>query len=72
MQTAQRLGAPFGSAVLGSVLNTTYRSQLEVTGLPAEVVTTVKERLRRAGRRAPGRLEAPGQLGARLLRVGPG
>lgn len=43
MQTAQRLGAPFGSAVLGSVLNTTYRSQLEVTGLPAEVVTTVKE-----------------------------
>lgn len=35
VQTVQRVGAPLGTAVLGSVLNSGYRNALEVSGLPA-------------------------------------
>jgi EmrB/QacA subfamily drug resistance transporter len=34
MQAANKLGGPFGSAVVGSVLATAYQSRLDLTGLP--------------------------------------
>lgn len=42
LQAMQKVGAPFGSAILGSVLNTVYQSSLDVAGLPAGVASTVK------------------------------
>jgi EmrB/QacA subfamily drug resistance transporter len=42
MQAISRLGAPFGSAILGSVLNATYQSQIQVAGLPDSVAAAVK------------------------------
>lgn len=35
LQAVNKLGGPFGSAILGSVLNATYQSRLPVAGLPA-------------------------------------
>ena len=34
MSALQKTGAPFGAAILGSVLNATYQAHLDVTGLP--------------------------------------
>lgn len=36
MQAVQKLGAPFGAAILGSVLNAGYQDRLQVPGLPAQ------------------------------------
>jgi DHA2 family multidrug resistance protein-like MFS transporter len=42
LQSLNRLGAPFGSAIFGSVLSATYQSQVHVAGLPADAATAVK------------------------------
>jgi MFS transporter, DHA2 family, multidrug resistance protein len=42
LQAMQKVGAPFGSAILGSVLNTVYQSGLDLAGLPAGVAATVR------------------------------
>ena len=42
MQAMQKVGAPFGSAILGSVLNTVYQSNLNLAGLPPAVASAVK------------------------------
>ena len=45
IQAMQKVGAPFGSAILGSVLVTVYRSQLTLTGLPPAVADAVRRSL---------------------------
>ena len=42
LQAMQKVGAPFGSAILGSVLNTVYQSNLNLAGLPTGLASTVK------------------------------
>jgi EmrB/QacA subfamily drug resistance transporter len=41
--TLRQVGGTFGVAVLGTVLNSIYRGNLEVTGLPPAVATTVRD-----------------------------
>src|SRR5919108_1802653 len=43
IQAMQKVGAPLGSAIFGSVLVTVYQSQLDVTGLPAAAAAAVKQ-----------------------------
>jgi MFS transporter, DHA2 family, multidrug resistance protein len=43
MQTVQKVGAPFAAAILGSVLNATYRGQLHLTGVPVRVADAVQD-----------------------------
>lgn len=38
MQAVQKLGGPFGAAILGSVLNSTYQGRLHAASLPAGAV----------------------------------
>ncbi|HSS62678.1 MAG TPA: MFS transporter [Candidatus Limnocylindrales bacterium] len=45
LQAMQKVGAPLGSAILGSVLVTVYRSQLTLTGLPHAAADAVKRSL---------------------------
>jgi Na+/melibiose symporter-like transporter len=45
MQAIQKVGAPFGAAILGSVLSSAYQAQLHLAGLPAAVAHVVKESL---------------------------
>jgi DHA2 family multidrug resistance protein-like MFS transporter len=45
IQAMQKVGAPFGSAILGSVLVTGYQSQLQLAGLPAAAAAAVKQSL---------------------------
>ncbi len=45
IQAMQKVGAPFGSAILGSVLVTVYRSQLTLTALPPELADAVRRSL---------------------------
>ncbi len=45
MQALQKLGGPFGSAILGSVLSSAYQAQLNLAGLPSRVANVVKESL---------------------------
>ncbi len=45
MQALQKVGGPFGAAILGSVLLSTYQAQLHLAGLPAAVANVVKESL---------------------------
>ncbi len=42
MQAVNKIGGPFGAAVLGSLLSSAYRSQLDLTGLPAAAAHQVK------------------------------
>ena len=42
LQAMQKVGAPFGSAILGSVLVTVYQANLNLAGLPTAVASTVK------------------------------
>jgi EmrB/QacA subfamily drug resistance transporter len=42
LQAMQKVGAPFGSAVLGSVLVTVYQSNLNLAGLPSALAATVR------------------------------
>src|SRR6266540_3143118 len=43
IQTVQRVGAPFGAAILGSVLNSGYRSRLDLAGLPASAAHAARD-----------------------------
>jgi MFS transporter, DHA2 family, multidrug resistance protein len=43
MQALQKLGGPFGAAILGSVLANVYRSGVDVTGLPAPAAAAVRD-----------------------------
>ncbi len=45
MQALQKVGAPFGAAILGSVLSAAYQAQLNLTGLPSAVANAVKTSL---------------------------
>ncbi|HEY5229479.1 MAG TPA: MFS transporter, partial [Galbitalea sp.] len=42
VQVIQKVGAPLGSAVLGSVLSATYQAQLRLTGVPASAASAAK------------------------------
>jgi hypothetical protein len=42
MQAVQKIGVPFGVAILGSILNTGYQSHLDLAGLPAAASQAVK------------------------------
>jgi EmrB/QacA subfamily drug resistance transporter len=42
LQTLKNVGAPFGAAVLGSVLASSYRSHLALPGLPGPAVSAVR------------------------------
>src|SRR6266511_10168 len=43
IQTVQRVGAPFGAAIMGSVLNSGYRSRLDLAGLPASAAHAARD-----------------------------
>jgi DHA2 family multidrug resistance protein-like MFS transporter len=43
MQAVQKVGSPLGSAILGSVLVTSYQSRLHLSGLPAGVASVVRQ-----------------------------
>ncbi|HLI07688.1 MAG TPA: DHA2 family efflux MFS transporter permease subunit [Ktedonobacteraceae bacterium] len=45
MQALQKVGAPFGAAILGSVLSTTYQGQLNLAGLAPVITGAVKASL---------------------------
>src|SRR5260370_1291237 len=45
LQAMQKVGAPLGSAILGSVLATVYRSQPDLTSLPASVADGARRSL---------------------------
>jgi MFS transporter, DHA2 family, multidrug resistance protein len=61
IQAMQKVGAPFGSAILGSVLVTGYQSHLP--GLPAAVAGTVRQSVF-AGVAVAERLHSPALLGS--------
>ncbi len=42
LQAMQKVGAPFGSAINGSILVTVYQANLNLAGLPAALAATVK------------------------------
>lgn len=42
LQAVVKLGPAFGASLLGSVLNTTYQAQLNLTGLPTQAADAVK------------------------------
>ena len=60
MQALQKVGAPFGAAILGSVLSSAYQAQLNLAGLPPVVASAVKTSLF-------GGLAVAQQLGSALL-----
>ena len=43
IQAMQKIGAPLGSAIFGSILVTVYQSALDVTGVPAGAVHAVRQ-----------------------------
>jgi MFS transporter, DHA2 family, multidrug resistance protein len=43
IQAVNKVGAPFAAAILGSVLNTTYRGQLDLAGVPAKVAAAMRD-----------------------------
>ncbi len=45
MQALQKVGAPFGAAILGSVLSSAYQTQLNLAGMPSVVANAVKTSL---------------------------
>lgn len=45
LQALQKVGAPFGAAILGSVLSAAYQAQLNLAGLPPTVTNAVKTSL---------------------------
>jgi DHA2 family multidrug resistance protein-like MFS transporter len=61
IQAMQKVGAPFGSAILGSVLLTGYQSQLQLAGLPPAVAGAVKQSLF-AGIAVASKLHSPALL----------
>src|SRR6266851_1714324 len=45
MQALQKVGGPFGTAILGSVLSSAYQAHLNLAGLPSAAANVVKESL---------------------------
>ncbi len=45
MQALQKVGGPFGAAILGSVLSSVYQGRLNLAGLPAAAANVVKQSL---------------------------
>jgi DHA2 family multidrug resistance protein-like MFS transporter len=43
IQAANKVGAPIAAALLGSVLNATYRGQLDLAGVPGPVAAAVRD-----------------------------
>jgi DHA2 family multidrug resistance protein-like MFS transporter len=43
LQAVNKVGGPFGTAILGSALSSVYLSRLVLTGLPAAAATTVRQ-----------------------------
>jgi DHA2 family multidrug resistance protein-like MFS transporter len=43
IQAVNKVGAPVAAAVLGSVLNATYRGQLDLAGVPVRVASAVRD-----------------------------
>jgi DHA2 family multidrug resistance protein-like MFS transporter len=43
IQAVNKVGAPFAAAILGSVLNATYRGRLDLAGLPATVADAMRD-----------------------------
>jgi len=60
IQAIVKLGPAFGATILGSVLNSTYRSHVSVAGLPAQTAAAVQ-------RSVFGGLAVAGQLGSTAL-----
>ena len=63
MQAVQKLGSPFGAALLGSVLNAAYRSQVPVAGLSAATFESVQKSVF-AGLAVARQLQSPFLQGA--------
>jgi EmrB/QacA subfamily drug resistance transporter len=61
IQAMQKVGAPLGSAILGSVLVTVYQSQLTLSGLPPALAETVRRSVF-AGVAVSDRLHSPALL----------
>ncbi|WP_203918281.1 MFS transporter [Rugosimonospora africana] len=61
MQSVQKVGAPLGSAVLGSVVNSAYRDHLHLAGLPGDLAGTVRDSVF-AAQGVAGRLGSAGLL----------
>ena len=61
VQALQKMGAPFGSAILGSVIVTAYQSRLSLVGVPAAAVDAVRQSVF-AGVAAAARLHSPALL----------
>ena len=58
MQALQKLGGPFGAAILGSALSTVYRAHVQVQGVPAAAADAVRGSVF-AGLAVAGRLHSP-------------
>ncbi len=58
MQAVQKVGAPLGSAVVGSVIATAYQSQLHLNGLPPAAASAVRASIF-GGLAVAGRLHSP-------------
>jgi EmrB/QacA subfamily drug resistance transporter len=43
LQAVNKVGGPFGTAILGSVLSSVYLARLDVSGLPASAVAAVRQ-----------------------------
>jgi hypothetical protein len=43
IQAVNKVGAPFAAAILGSVLNATYRGRLDLAGMPAQVADAARD-----------------------------
>jgi MFS transporter, DHA2 family, multidrug resistance protein len=43
IQAVNKVGAPLAAALLGSVLNATYRSQLDLAGVPGQVAAAARD-----------------------------
>lgn len=63
MQALQKMGGPFGAAILGSVLANVYRGQVSVAGLPAPAAAAVRDSVF-AGIVLAGRLHSAALLGS--------
>jgi EmrB/QacA subfamily drug resistance transporter len=62
MQALQKVGGPLGTAILGSVLSTTYIGQLQLASLPPAVASIVRQSLF-GGLAVAARLHSPALLG---------
>jgi MFS transporter, DHA2 family, multidrug resistance protein len=58
IQAMQKVGAPLGSAIFGSVLVSVYQSNLDLSGVPAAAAVAIRKSLF-AGVAAGGRLHSP-------------